>query len=64
MSFPRPSKSPSSNALKMELPYPLALQIVTHANNNLDIRDHLNVHFQSALVHCFSVLQLLVHKKQ
>lgn len=58
------SMSQSSNALKMELPYPLALQIVKHANKILDTRDDLNVHFQSTLVHCCSILHLLVHQKQ
>lgn len=56
--------SQSSNALKMELPYPLALQIVKQANKILDIRDDLNVQFQSTVVHCFSIPQLLVHQKQ
>lgn len=56
--------SQSSNALKMELPYPLALQIVKQANKILDIRDDLNVQFQSTVVHCFFIPQLLVNKKQ
>lgn len=67
MTDPPPPLPPQvSNALKMELPYPLALQIVGKktANEILDIRDDLNVQFRSTVVHCFSIPQLLVHKKQ
>lgn len=56
--------SQSSNALKMELPYPLALQIVKRANKILDISDDLNLQFQTTAVHCFTILQLPIHKKQ
>lgn len=51
--------------LKMELPYPLALQIVkTDLRNFLDIGDGSTVQLYSAVVHCFSILQLPVHTKQ
>lgn len=37
----------------MELPYPLALQIVKHANRIVAIRGDLNVLVQLTLVHSF-----------
>lgn len=49
--------SQSSNALKIELPYPLALQIVKRANKILDISNDLNVQFQTTVVHCFAIIQ-------
>lgn len=58
------SMSQSSNALKMELPYPLALQIVKHANKIVAIRGDLNVLVQLTLVHFFCIPQLHVHQKQ
>lgn len=50
--------------LKMELPYPLALQIVKQAKTFWISEMILNVQFQSTVVHCYSIPQLLVHKKQ
>lgn len=35
----------SSNALKVELPYPLALQIVKRVTKRLDIRDDISLNF-------------------
>lgn len=50
---------------KMELPYPLALQIVKQANKNFGYQRWFKcTEFHSTVVHCFSILQLPVHKKQ